>query len=296
MISSIQILLIGCSQSKATEQIKTITYQQWVEEHIPAPDTLNDKQLALEAARLTVSICNEEQVQHIFYSTAERFAIPQFSEYAGMLKNGKTDICDRMKVSCLEQLLHYAENHFSKTSYEYTYIAWALTHQTVVRETFQERKKVFSRLAETLYKTEPSDRNKELYLADNCVLLDLNGTEIIPYGRYLKIYDDFISGFSRTLSNTHLWGVIDINGNEIIKEGTFNKIWPIKNDYSSIVVERERIRYEIPFAVLEKLQEELKIRGEITTSVEQYLNYKEYLQQDFLESGEVTLTREELQN
>ena len=71
---------------------------------------------------------------------------------------------------------------------------------------------------------------------------------------------------------------------------------PIKNDYSSIVVERDRIRYEIPFAVLEKLQEELKVRGEITTSVEQYLNYKEYLQQDFLESGEVTLTREELQN
>lgn len=146
------------------------------------------------------------------------------------------------------------------------------------------------------YKNLYTIRNNKLYLADNCVLLDSNGTEIIPYGRYLKIYDDFISGFSRTLSNTHLWGVIDINGNEIIKEGTFNKIWPIKNDYSSIVVERDRIRYEIPFAVLEKLQEELKVRGEITTSVEQYLNYKEYLQQDFLESGEVTLTREELQN
>lgn len=176
LISSIQLLLIGCSQSKATEQIKTITYQQWVEEHIPAPDTLNDKQLALEAARLTVSICNEEQVQHIFYSAAERFAIPQFSEYADMQRTGKTDICDRMKVSCLEQLLLYAENHFSKTSYEYTYIAWALTHQTIVRETFQERKKVFSRLAETLYKTEPSDRNKELYFYGR--LWDIQGDGI----------------------------------------------------------------------------------------------------------------------
>ena len=46
------------------------------------------------------------------------------------------------------------------------------------------------------YKNLYTIRNNKLYLADNCVLLDSNGTEIIPYGRYLKIYDDFISGLT----------------------------------------------------------------------------------------------------
>ncbi len=50
---------------------------------------------------------------------------------------------------------------------------------------------------------------------------------------------------------------------------------------STIVVQRKGVRYVLPFEILQKLQEELVATGCISTPVEEYLNFKAYLQHNF---------------
>lgn len=136
----------------------------------------------------------------------------------------------------------------------------------------------------------PCDKYTELYFTlgkerliayynGGCALIDIQGREIIPYGKYRKIYD-FVHGFARVL-DAKGWGITDTEGNSIIDGGEFEEIWDLKEQYSTIVVKRKSVRYVLPFEMLRKLQEELVTTGCISTPVEEYLNFKAYLQHDF---------------
>lgn len=140
----------------------------------------------------------------------------------------------------------------------------------------------------------PCDKYESLYFAlpqkllvahgsrlkeKGCTLLDVNGHRLIPMGEHKEIYH-FVSGFART-QEAQGWGVIDEEGNIIIPSGKFEAIWDLDAQYSHIVVQRNGILYMLPISVLKELQQELKNTGVISTSVEQYLSYKQHLQVDF---------------
>ena len=140
----------------------------------------------------------------------------------------------------------------------------------------------------------PCDKYESLYFAlpqkllvahgsrlkeKGCTLLDVNGNQLIPMGEHTEIYH-FVFGFART-QDAHGWGVIDEDGNIIIPSGEFEEIWNLDAQYPHIVVQRNGVRYTLPIEVLKKLQQELKATGAITTPVDQYLDYKQYLQRDF---------------
>lgn len=112
-----------------------------------------------------------------------------------------------------------------------------------------------------------------------CALLDKNGNAIVEYGVYDEIYN-FAHGFAR-MRDCRGWGVIDEEGDCIISSGIFNEIWNMDARYNRIVVKRDGVRYDVSIEVLQKMQEELKTKGQIVTSIDDYLNYEEYLQNDF---------------
>ena len=140
----------------------------------------------------------------------------------------------------------------------------------------------------------PCDKYEELYFTANktlliaygcrliengCALIDLQGNVLIPFGKYRRI-GCVAYGFAR-FQDDHGFGVCDIEGNTIIPSGEFEMIWQIDEQYPTIVVQSKGIRYTLPIEVLKKLQQELKTTGVITTPVERYLDYEQYLQQDF---------------
>lgn len=107
----------------------------------------------------------------------------------------------------------------------------------------------------------------------------LHNKEIIPFGKFHKI-SSFANGFARIIQSNK-YGIIDLQGNVIITEGMFDKIWSPNAKYDSIVCEKGGVRYTITFEMLRYLQQEYLTTGQIKTSVEEIMEYQEYLQKDF---------------
>lgn len=106
----------------------------------------------------------------------------------------------------------------------------------------------------------------------------LYNKEIIPFGKFHNI-SSFVKGFARI--NYENKAIIDLQGNVIIPEGLFDNIWHPNANYDSIVCEKGGVRYTIAFEMLRYLQQEYLTTGQIKTSVEEIMEYQEYLQKDF---------------
>ena len=107
---------------------------------------------------------------------------------------------------------------------------------------------------------------------------DLYNKEIIPFGKFFNI-SSFVQGFARINYNNQ--AIIDLQGNVIIPEGMFESIWNLNAKYDSIVCEKGGVRYTITFEMLRHLQQEYLTTGQIKTSIEEIMEYQEYLQKDF---------------
>ena len=107
---------------------------------------------------------------------------------------------------------------------------------------------------------------------------DLYNKEIIPFGKFHNI-SSFVQGFARI--NYDNPAIIDLQGNVIIPEGMFENIWNLKAKYDTIVCEKGGVRYTITFEMLRHLQQEYLTTGQIKTSIEEIMEYQEYLQKDF---------------
>lgn len=106
----------------------------------------------------------------------------------------------------------------------------------------------------------------------------LYNKEIIPFGKFHNI-SSFVKGFARI--NYENKAIIDLQGNVIIPEGLFDNIWYPNANYDSIVCEKGGVRYTITFEMLRYLQQEYLTMGHIKTSIEEIMEYQEYLQKDF---------------
>ena len=148
----------------------------------------------------------------------------------------------------------------------------------------------------------PCDTYEELYFTANrtlliaygsrfkqsgCALIDLQDNILIPFGKYSRIYS-FAHGFARTL-NQDGWGITDFEGNPIIHNGDFELIWDLNEKYRTFVVQKANVRYVLPFEVLKKIKDEIKTEGKVKTSVEDYLEYKDFLQHDFTQTEMIPL-------
>lgn len=107
----------------------------------------------------------------------------------------------------------------------------------------------------------------------------LYNKELIPFGKFHRI-SSFANGFARIIQSDK-YGIIDLQGNVIIKEGILDKIWRPNSEYNSIVCEKNKVRYDISFDMLKCLQQEYLTTGQIKTSIEEIMEYQEYLQRDF---------------
>lgn len=106
----------------------------------------------------------------------------------------------------------------------------------------------------------------------------LYNKELIPFGKFHNI-SSFVQGFARINYNNQ--AIIDLQGNVIIPEGMFETIWNLNAKYDSIVCEKGGVRYTITFEMLRHLQQEYLTTGQIKTSIEEIMEYQEYLQKDF---------------
>lgn len=122
------------------------------------------------------------------------------------------------------------------------------------------------------------NRNKEF------ALIDIFDNIVVPFGKY-DIIGHFVKGFSRVRSKgTNYYNIIDTHGHCIIPEGQFDNIWCPREQFNSIIVEKNSIRYSISYSLLEMLKKELDETGRIKTSLEDFLVYEEALQKNFLQN------------
>ena len=89
-------------------------------------------------------------------------------------------------------------------------------------------------------------------------VIDLNGNEIVPYGKY-----DYIDGFNRGFARVKIgratngstnsgnkWGVIDVTGREVLPM-EYDNIWNFYGKtYTTIMVIKDGKSYRIPFTQL----------------------------------------------
>ena len=116
-------------------------------------------------------------------------------------------------------------------------------------------------------------------------LIDIHENTIVPFGKY-DVIRQFIQGFSRVRhKETKKHAIIDTEGREIITENQFDTIWTPKEEYDSIIVVKNSIRYAVPYIWLEQLKKEIDETGNITTSLESLLTYEEPLQRDFSQNA-----------
>jgi hypothetical protein len=108
----------------------------------------------------------------------------------------------------------------------------------------------------------PSTDNKSIFTI-HCkdkgyAVVDVNGVEIIPYGKYIYI-DGFDRGLARirvrketndSTTTEYKWGVIDLSGKEVLPT-EYDDIWNFYGKtYPTIVVIKDGKSYKVPFAQL----------------------------------------------
>ena len=112
------------------------------------------------------------------------------------------------------------------------------------------------------YNIIPSTDNKNIFTI-HCkdkgyAVVDANGAEIIPYGKYI-----YINGFDRGVARIRVrketndsttteykWGVIDLSGKEVLPT-EYDDIWNFYGKtYPTIVVIKDGKSYKVPFAQL----------------------------------------------
>ena len=118
----------------------------------------------------------------------------------------------------------------------------------------------------------------EFGLSNDELLILRHFEDFATSGKMDSFYED---GYMYYWINYDNQAIIDLQGNVIIPEGMFEKIWNLNAKYDSIVCEKGGVRYTITFEMLRHLQQEYLTTGQIKTSVEEIMEYQEYLQRDF---------------
>ena len=158
----INIATLRSADPSVAQQI--LLHQQWVETHVPHPDTLNQTNLLTETAKAIITLCHEEQYIQLIKYAGERYALEDLTKLAETRKLRKIDKDDALLLRCLKQLWEKSEELESPSSYATAYLSMQLAITAHEEDEESRWIKQFHTTAKELYASDPSPQNEELWL------------------------------------------------------------------------------------------------------------------------------------
>lgn len=161
-------------------------HRQWMAEHTPNPQTLNDSALIIETVRAIHTVCHEPQVGAMIRHAGKVFGLRELEDYAALRDRQGVDRDDAQANRCLQLLAEEAHKRLGEASYPqaYTEMIWGLNAESY--EQAKERYHHFHSIAKQLYEREPTAVNHEIWLMAQVVIRTVEGY----YGENPTVYRD----------------------------------------------------------------------------------------------------------
>lgn len=154
------VTALGNPSLSVSEQIEK--HREWVRSHVPQPDKLNVDDLLVETAKAIVTSCLEEAYVNIIRYTGLKLELSPLVEYAGLRHINGIDKDDSLARNCLKFLSDKSAE--MNAPYATAYIKSCIMNTAQSYQEQQEAINDFYSTAQTLYETNTSSKNKELWL------------------------------------------------------------------------------------------------------------------------------------
>ena len=161
-------------------------HRQWMAEHTPNPQTLNDSALIIETVRAIHTVCHEPQVGAMIRHAGKVFGLRELEDYAALRDRQGVDRDDAQANRCLQLLAEEAHKRLGEASYSqaFTEMIWGINSESY--EQAKERYHHFHSIAKQLYEREPTAVNHEIWLMAQVVIRTVEGY----YGENPTVYRD----------------------------------------------------------------------------------------------------------
>lgn len=155
---------VAAEVDKAEVRRQIEFHRQWMKEHTPDPESLNDSALIIETVRAIRTICHEPQVGAMIRYAGKKYGLQELVEYAGMRDRQDIDRDDQKAIKCLELLTEEAYKRVGEVSYPRAYAFMILTMNASSYEQLKHFSRCFHDTAKALYEQDSSALNHELWL------------------------------------------------------------------------------------------------------------------------------------
>lgn len=186
------VTVLGNPSLSVSEQIEK--HREWVRTHVSKPDTLNVENLLVETAKAITTSCLEEAYVAIIRYAGVKLELSPLIEYADLRQVNGIDKDERLARKCLKLLSDKSAE--LNIPYATAYIKCCIMNTAPSYQEQQEAINMFHSVAQVLYETKPSPKNKELWL----------------YAQFSKI----LAGSQRTFENPLVFEKFRLLAAEII--------------------------------------------------------------------------------
>lgn len=197
---------VAAEVDKAEVRRQIEFHRQWMKEHTPDPESLNDSALIIETVRAIRTICHEPQVGAMIRYAGKKYGLQELVEYAGMRDRQDIDRDDQKAIKCLELLTEEAYKRVGEVSYPRAYAFMILTMNASSYEQLKHFSRCFHDTAKALYEQDSSALNHELWMMAQMLSLNIYGhywENPTLYRNYALLIKEIYSFYKR--HKTHSW-------------------------------------------------------------------------------------------
>lgn len=164
--ATISILLFCIPSSLKSNNIEEYIsfHKDWVDAHVPLPDTLSEEQLFIETAKAIYTTCLENRYVDILKYAGKKLDLPELIDYAGTRYNKQIDKDDFQARQCLMLLLNKSKEEDLTIKYPTAYINMLLVLTAPEQNEQNEWLNLFYDTTMDLSKKDKSSRVEELKL------------------------------------------------------------------------------------------------------------------------------------
>lgn len=177
-------------------------HRNWVESHVPLPDTLSLEALFVETTKAIFTSCLENRYVDIINYTGEKYDLSQLIKYADIRYKREIDKDDFHARQCLKELLEKSKTINMPSDYATAYIAMFIVLTARDKDKEAEWIKIFYESSRKLYEYDKSTKNEELWLFAQFIQESGGGLlrfeNPLTYEKCRIIMADIIKFYSRT--------------------------------------------------------------------------------------------------
>lgn len=156
--------LPGVAQGGTDVDAQIQAHRQWVEAHVPHPDTLSQRQLFIEAANAIKSNCHEDGYIDLIRAAGEQLGIAQLTEYAQLRQQRGIDVDDQLARTCLRLMGETSAKLLGKADFATAYLYLCQVECLAECDEQEQWIEALYDAARRLYGKDRSEANEEIWL------------------------------------------------------------------------------------------------------------------------------------